>query len=175
MFQPFLEVLRNRLGVQNFTMQVSSNGELTQIIINPSLSAPAALPDSKGYSEKSQAYRAALTSPIVINAPLDEIDTQLASIVENYCNTLSGVLADSNISSLLKSATDLAAKAVEKDTKKVTQKKSTSTPSETNTDLSSNSDDDDEDDGAISSEGIVNNSGAGGIENDNDILASLGL
>lgn len=173
MFQPFLEVLRNRLGVQNFNMQVSSVGELTQIIINPSLSAPAALPDSKGYSEKSQVYRAALTSPIVIQAPLDDIDTQLSAIIENYCNTLTGTLGDKNISSLLQSATDLAASAIEKDSKKLQKKKSASAPTDNGT--SEDEDENEDHDGVHPSVGAVNNSNAGGIENDDDILASLGL
>lgn len=168
MFQPFLEVLRNRLGVQNFTMQVSSNGELTQIIITPSLSAPAALPDAKGYSEKSQAYRAALTSPIIVRAPLSEIDTQLASIIEKYCTELTAVLSDSKVSALLKSAVDLAKTANQAAKKSESKQKPDAAKPQ-------NSEADTEHDDEIPDPATAKNFGAGGIETDDDILASLGL
>lgn len=73
----------------------------------------------------------------------------------------------------MQSATDLAASAIEKDSKKLQKKKSASAPTDNGT--SEDEDENEDHDGVHPSVGAVNNSNAGGIENDDDILASLGL
>ena len=119
MFQPLIECLSTRLGVSQFNLQVSGSAELTQVIIIPVLSAPAANVAGAGYQEGGQAYRAALTTPVVVSAPLGDIDTRLAEILDEYAQGLSDTLRQPSITEQLQKAVSQAAvKGVEPKKKK---------------------------------------------------------
>lgn len=119
MFQPLIECLSTRLGVSQFNLQVSGSAELTRVIIIPVLSAPAANVAGAGYQEGGQAYRAALTTPVVVSAPLGDIDTRLAEILDEYAQGLSDTLRQPSITEQLQKAVSQAAvKGVEPKTKK---------------------------------------------------------
>ena len=119
MFQPLIECLSTRLGVSQFNLQVSGPAELTQVIIIPVLSAPAANVAGAGYQERGQAYRAALTTPVVVSAPLGDIDTRLAEILDEYAQGLSDTLRQPSITEQLQKAVSQAAvKGVERKKKK---------------------------------------------------------
>lgn len=98
MFQPLIECL-SRFGVTQFNLQVSGSPENTQVIICPVLSAAvshSASPD--------QHFRALLTTPVVVVAPIGEIDTKLAEILEQYADELGIALDDNNVSKRLRKA-----------------------------------------------------------------------
>lgn len=101
MFQPLIELLGSKLGVREFCLQVSGNEAMTTIIVSPSLSAPAAAITATGYDERKEAYRALLTAPLIVRAPLADVDTRLAELIESYVQNLTPALCDSNVSSLL--------------------------------------------------------------------------
>ncbi|ASI21423.1 hypothetical protein CE456_00840 (plasmid) [Aeromonas salmonicida] len=109
MFQPLIECLSTRLGVSQFNLQVSGSAELTRVIIIPVLSAPAANVTGAGYQTGNQAYRAALTTPVVVSAPLSDIDTRLAEILDEYARNLSNTLRQPSITEQLQKAVSQAA------------------------------------------------------------------
>lgn len=104
MFQPLIECLSDRFGVTQFNLQVSGNADMMTIIIAPSLSAPAPRIDSNGYNPSGQTYRASLTTPVVVRAPLSEVDTRLAEILATYTGKLSTTLGHESVSTQLQAA-----------------------------------------------------------------------
>jgi hypothetical protein len=151
MFQPLIELMNNKLGVSEFNIKVSGSPELMTLVITPSLSAPPADRNRAGYKESQQVYRALLTTPLVVRAPLADVDTRLAELVESYVRDLGQVMGDKNVSSMLAMAAEAAVTAVEN-----TGKRSQSTATR-----------------SLSDE-VQEESESGG-NYDADVLASLGL
>lgn len=112
MFQPLIEVLSEKLGVKQFNLQVSGDAQQTTVIITPQLSAAPASITQQGYSEANYVYRAMLTSPLIVQAPLGEIDTKLAELIDAYAQTLSSTLQTRPVVHLLNEAQAEAERAV---------------------------------------------------------------
>lgn len=98
MFQPLIECL-GRFGVSQFNLQVSGTVQRTQVIISPILSAQPA-----NASDDSKTCRVLLTTPVVVAAPLGEIDTRLAEILEQYATEFASALDDKHVSKQLRKA-----------------------------------------------------------------------
>lgn len=173
MFQPLIELLGSKLGVREFCLQVSGNEAMTTIIVSPSLSAPAAAITATGYDERKEAYRALLTAPLIVRAPLADVDTRLAELIESYVQNLTPALCDSNVSSLLSQAVSQA-----KDTHGQSGTKAKSKPQAAP--VGDNDREDEGDDGVVEAESVHSEEksvkqGSPSTEYDNDLLASLGL
>lgn len=112
MFQPLIEVMSEKLGVKQFNLQVSGDAQQTTVIITPQLSAAPASITQQGYSEANYVYRAMLTSPLIVQAPLGEIDTKLAELIDAYAQTLTGTLQSRPVLHLLNEAQAEAERAV---------------------------------------------------------------
>ncbi len=173
MFQPLIELLGSKLGVREFCLQVSGNEAMTTIIVSPSLSAPAAAITATGYDERKEAYRALLTAPLIVRAPLADVDTRLAELIESYVQNLTPALCDSNVSSLLSQAVSQAKDAHGQSGPKAKSKsKSQAAPVGDN--------EGEGDDGVVEAESVHSEEksvkqGSPSTEYDNDLLASLGL
>lgn len=173
MFQPLIELLGSKLGVREFCLQVSGNEAMTTIIVSPSLSAPAAAITATGYDERKEAYRALLTAPLIVRAPLADVDTRLAELIESYVQNLTPALSDSNVSSLLSQAVSQAKDAHgQSGTKAKSKSKSQAAPVGDN--------EGEGDDGVVEAESVHSEEksvkqGSPSTEYDNDLLASLGL
>lgn len=173
MFQPLIELLGSKLGVREFCLQVSGNEAMTTIIVSPSLSAPAAAITATGYDERKEAYRALLTSPLIVRAPLADVDTRLAELIESYVQNLTPALSDSNVSSLLSQAVSQAKDAHgQSGTKAKSKSKSQAAPVGDN--------EGEGDDGVVEAESVHSEEksvkqGSPSTEYDDDLLASLGL
>lgn len=173
MFQPLIELLGSKLGVREFCLQVSGNEAMTTIIVSPSLSAPAAAITATGYDERKEAYRALLTSPLIVRAPLADVDTRLAELIESYVQNLTPALSDSNVSSLLSQAVSQA-----KDTHGQSGSKAKSKSKSQAAPVGDN--EGEGDDGVVEAESVHSEEksvkqGSPSTEYDNDLLASLGL
>lgn len=173
MFQPLIELLGSKLGVREFCLQVSGNEAMTTIIVSPSLSAPAAAITATGYDERKEAYRALLTAPLIVRAPLADVDTRLAELIESYVQNLTPALCDSNVSSLLSQAVSQA-----KDTHGQSGSKAKSKSKSQAAPVGDN--EGEGDDGVVEAESVHSEEksvkqGSPSTEYDNDLLASLGL
>ncbi len=173
MFQPLLELLGSKLGVREFCLQVSGDEAMTTIIVSPSSSAPAAAITATGYDERKEAYRALLTSPLIVRAPLADVDTRLAELIESYVQNLTPALSDSNVSSLLSQAVSQA-----KDTHGQSGSKAKSKSKSQAAPVGDN--EGEGDDGVVEAESVHSEEksvkqGSPSTEYDNDLLASLGL
>ena len=173
MFQPLIELLGSKLGVREFCLQVSGNEAMTTIIVSPSSSAPAAAITATGYDERKEAYRALLTSPLIVRAPLADVDTRLAELIESYVQNLTPALSDSNVSSLLSQAVSQA-----KDTHGQSGSKAKSKSKSQAAPVGDN--EGEGDDGVVEAESVHSEEksvkqGSPSTEYDNDLLASLGL
>lgn len=173
MFQPLIELLGSKLGVREFCLQVSGNEAMTTIIVSPSLSAPAAAITATGYDERKEAYRALLTAPLIVRAPLADVDTRLAELIESYVQNLTPALSDSNVSSLLSQAVSQA-----KDTHGQSGSKAKSKSKSQAAPVGDN--EGEGDDGVVEAESVHSEEksvkqGSPSTEYDNDLLASLGL
>ncbi len=173
MFQPLIELLGSKLGVREFCLQVSGDEVMTTIIVSPSLSAPAAAITATGYDERKEAYRALLTSPLIVRAPLADVDTRLAELIESYVQNLTPALSDSNVSSLLSQAVSQA-----KDTHGQSGSKAKSKSKSQAAPVGDN--EGEGDDGVVEAESVHSEEksvkqGSPSTEYDNDLLASLGL
>lgn len=173
MFQPLIELLGSKLGVREFCLQVSGNEAMTTIIVSPSSSAPAAAITATGYDERKEAYRALLTSPLIVRAPLADVDTRLAELIESYVQNLTPALCDSNVSSLLSQAVSQA-----KDTHGQSGSKAKSKSKSQAAPVGDN--EGEGDDGVVEAESVHSEEksvkqGSPSTEYDNDLLASLGL
>lgn len=173
MFQPLIELLGSKLGVREFCLQVSGDEAMTTIIVSPSLSAPAAAITATGYDERKEAYRALLTSPLIVRAPLADVDTRLAELIESYVQNLTPALSDSNVSSLLSQAVSQA-----KDTHGQSGSKAKSKSKSQAAPVGDN--EGEGDDGVVEAESVHSEEksvkqGSPSTEYDNDLLASLGL
>ena len=173
MFQPLIELLGSKLGVREFCLQVSGDAAMTTIIVSPSLSAPAAAITATGYDERKEAYRALLTSPLIVRAPLADVDTRLAELIESYVQNLTPALSDSNVSSLLSQAVSQA-----KDTHGQSGSKAKSKSKSQAAPVGDN--EGEGDDGVVEAESVHSEEksvkqGSPSTEYDNDLLASLGL
>lgn len=175
MFQPLIELLGSKLGVREFCLQVSGDEAMTTIIVSPSSSAPAAAITATGYDERKEAYRALLTSPLIVRAPLADVDTRLAELIESYVQNLTPALCDSNVSSLLSQAVSQAKDAHGQSGPKAKSKsKSQAAP------VGDNEGEGEGDDGVVEAESVHSEEksvkqGSPSTEYDNDLLASLGL
>ena len=173
MFQPLIELLGSKLGVREFCLQVSGNEAMTTIIVSPSSSAPAAAITATGYDERKEAYRALLTAPLIVRAPLADVDTRLAELIESYVQNLTPALCDSNVSSLLSQAVSQA-----KDTHGQSGSKAKSKSKSQAAPVGDN--EGEGDDGVVEAESVHSEEksvkqGSPSTEYDNDLLASLGL
>lgn len=173
MFQPLIELLGSKLGVREFCLQVSGDEAMTTIIVSPSLSAPAAAITATGYDERKEAYRALLTAPLIVRAPLADVDTRLAELIESYVQNLTPALCDSNVSSLLSQAVSQA-----KDTHGQSGSKAKSKSKSQAAPVGDN--EGEGDDGVVEAESVHSEEksvkqGSPSTEYDNDLLASLGL
>jgi hypothetical protein len=173
MFQPLIELLGSKLGVREFCLQVSGDEAMTTIIVSPSSSAPAAAITATGYDERKEAYRALLTSPLIVRAPLADVDTRLAELIESYVQNLTPALSDSNVSSLLSQAVSQA-----KDTHGQSGSKAKSKSKSQAAPVGDN--EGEGDDGVVEAESVHSEEksvkqGSPSTEYDNDLLASLGL
>lgn len=173
MFQPLIELLGSKLGVREFCLQVSGDEAMTTIIVSPSSSAPAAAITATGYDERKEAYRALLTSPLIVRAPLADVDTRLAELIESYVQNLTPALCDSNVSSLLSQAVSQA-----KDTHGQSGSKAKSKSKSQAAPVGDN--EGEGDDGVVEAESVHSEEksvkqGSPSTEYDNDLLASLGL
>lgn len=173
MFQPLIELLGSKLGVREFCLQVSGDEAMTTIIVSPSLSAPAAAITATGYDERKEAYRALLTAPLIVRAPLADVDTRLAELIESYVQNLTPALSDSNVSSLLSQAVSQA-----KDTHGQSGSKAKSKSKSQAAPVGDN--EGEGDDGVVEAESVHSEEksvkqGSPSTEYDNDLLASLGL
>ena len=117
MFQPLIEVMAQKLGVKQFNLQVSGDALQTTVIITPQLSAAPASMTHQNYSEANYVYRAGLTSPLIVQAPLGEIDTKLAQMIDAYAQTLTGALQSRPVLQLLNEAQAEAERSVSKQKK----------------------------------------------------------
>ena len=173
MFQPLIELLGSKLGVREFCLQVSGNEAMTTIIVSPSLGAPAAAITATGYDERKEAYRALLSAPLIVRAPLADVDTRLAELIESYVQNLTPALSDSNVSSLLSQAVSQAKGTHGQSGSKAKSKsKSQAAPVGDN--------EGEGDDGVVEAESVHSEEksvkqGSPSTEYDNDLLASLGL
>lgn len=176
MFQPLIEVMSEKLGVKQFNLQVSGDAQQTTVIITPQLSAAPASITQQGYSEANYVYRAMLTSPLIVQAPLGEIDTKLAELIDAYAQTLTGTLQSRPVLHLLNEAQAEAERAVANQKKAKAKKQ----PAKATTAGEGDDDDDDEEaevgkveaaPAATRSPSVTTDSS--GV--DPDILASLGL
>ncbi len=173
MFQPLIELLGSKLGVREFCLQVSGDEAMTTIIVSPSSSAPAAAITATGYDERKEAYRALLTAPLIVRAPLADVDTRLAELIESYVQNLTPALSDSNVSSLLSQAVSQA-----KDTHGQSGSKAKSKSKSQAAPVGDN--EGEGDDGVVEAESVHSEEksvkqGSPSTEYDNDLLASLGL
>lgn len=173
MFQPLIELLGSKLGVREFCLQVSGDEAMTTIIVSPSSSAPAAAITATGYDERKEAYRALLTAPLIVRAPLADVDTRLAELIESYVQNLTPALCDSNVSSLLSQAVSQA-----KDTHGQSGSKAKSKSKSQAAPVGDN--EGEGDDGVVEAESVHSEEksvkqGSPSTEYDNDLLASLGL
>lgn len=119
MLQPLITLLSP--FVSGFTLQVSGTEECTQVILTPRLAAPAGDYNKRGYNENDHRFRALLTSPLVIQAPIGEIDTALASAIHEYSQGFEVAVTSPSVTTLLQQATVAAQSAATKSqtTKKV--------------------------------------------------------
>ena len=175
MFQPLIELLGSKLGVREFCLQVQGDEAMTSFIVCPSLSPPSAAITATGYDERKEAYRALLTSPLIVRAPLADVDTRLAELIESYVQNLTPALCDSNVSSLLSQAVSQAKDAHGQSGPKAKSKsKSQAAP------VGDNEGEGEGDDGVVEAESVHSEEksvkqGSPSTEYDNDLLASLGL
>jgi hypothetical protein len=173
MFQPLIELLGSKLGVREFCLQVSGDAAMTTIIVSPSLSAPAAAITATGYDERKEAYRALLTAPLIVRAPLADVDTRLAELIESYVQNLTPALCDSNVSSLLSQAVSQAKDTHGQSDAKVKSKaKPQAAPVGDN---GGEGDDGVVEAGSVHSKEKSVGQSSPSTEYDNDLLASLGL
>lgn len=172
MLQPLITLLSPY--VSSFTLQVSGTNEMTQVILSPVLAAPAASLGDKGYDENDQRFRALLATPLIIRAPIGEIDTELAQAIHAYSQQFDSVVQTPVVVTLLQQAVN----AAERTNKPL--KSSSNKPASAK--ANSRVDDDDEGEADIDTVGTVELSGATQSTQadekapySDDILASLGL
>jgi hypothetical protein len=176
MFQPLIDLLGRKLGVREFCLQVSGDEAMTTIIITPSLSAPAAAITATGYDERKEVYRALLTSPLIVRAPLADVDTRLAELIESYVQTLTPALSDSNVSSLLSQAMSQAKDTHGQNISKPKPNKKAQAATVSVSEAGSDPDSlDDEENGDDSDKNAKGSPAPQATGYDSDLLASLGL
>lgn len=173
MLQPLITLLSPY--VSSFTLQVSGTNEMTQVILSPVLAAPAASLGDKGYDENDQRFRALLATPLIIRAPIGEIDTELAQAIHAYSQQFDSVVQTPVVVTLLQQAVN-AAERTNKPLKSSSNKPASAKAN------SRVDDDEGEDEADIDTVGTVELSGATQSTQadekapySDDILASLGL
>lgn len=107
MLQPLITLIGGH--VSSFTLQVSGTPEETTVVLSPVLSAPAGAITSKGYNEDDHRFRALLSAPLVVSAPVGEIDTALAHCIQQYAQQFNSAVTSPAVTSLLDQAVASAA------------------------------------------------------------------
>ena len=110
---------------------------------------------------------------MIVRAPLADVDTRLAELIESYVQNLTPALSDSNVSSLLSQAVSQA-----KDTHGQSGSKAKSKSKSQAAPVGDN--EGEGDDGVVEAESVHSEEksvkqGSPSTEYDNDLLASLGL
>lgn len=175
MLQPLITLIGGH--VSSFTLQVSGTLEETTVVLSPVLSTPAGVIGSKGYNEGDHRFRAMLSAPLVVSAPVGEIDTALADCIQQYAQQFNSAVTSPAITSLLDQAVASAAETQNTQAAKAAKPSSKSAgQSKTTTKTTQHQDDsaDDEQEAQQSPAAEATGQKAGGAYS-LDLLASLGL